>query len=308
MARRLAQATPAEQKAENFQLGLQLKCTRKVKVKEGEDKPPVKTQVKVWFCPTAVAQVDVGICPPEEAWAKFPSKDGTPYDPTQAVESELLECLLKHGLPKCSLVQALPPTRKRKRNTDVQYDTQEREDAQLSSSQRKKPAQNKQNATTKTRARPRKDLESGEGRGKSSSKARHKEPAPRSPTPPPPTFHLPEGLAELKARAQVIDLCEGEESSASEMYDSEDDPELAHAIRLSLIDRPIPSGSMQNTQSGSRRPTNGSAIAQQEMNMHRSSPTILDSPSIARHGPLIQSWTQSPWHLHSLLSKPLQPP
>ncbi|KAK5121673.1 hypothetical protein LTR85_004845 [Meristemomyces frigidus] len=100
LTRALARVNP-EQRSENLQYAIQLKRTRKPKI-DGGDAPP-KTEFKITFCPVPAIEIDLSQQPPEEDWSKRAEKDGTPYDPVQNVECEVLGCLLRHGLPEGAL-------------------------------------------------------------------------------------------------------------------------------------------------------------------------------------------------------------
>lgn len=250
VARRLARVLP-ENSAENVELGIQLKRTRKIKVKEGEEDPPAKSEVKIWFSPISIVEIDLMSCPPEEDWTKFAAKDGTPYDPTRPVECEMLECFLKHGLPKDALVEAPPPTRGRKRKTDA---TQEDKEDSPSKKKRKSPQHKSQqspgNAEGKKRGKPREDPTANSAKEKSKPKKKKKRKdseaqVTRPSSPPPATFQLPKGLAELKAKARVVLLCDDEDSASDEPYDSDED--LARATQLSLREYAVPSSSKETS-------------------------------------------------------------
>lgn len=114
VARRLARAESG-QREENLELGIQLKRTRRKK-EDGEDISN-PTEAKITFSPLPVVEIDLSERPPDEDWTKFAAKDGTPYDPTQSVECELLYCFLKHGLPAVALEYAIPAKRKRTEET-----------------------------------------------------------------------------------------------------------------------------------------------------------------------------------------------
>ena len=110
VARRLARVQP-DRRGENVELGIQLKRTRKKKQDGGDSN--VAIEAKITFSPLPVVDIDLSVRPPDEDWTKFVAKDGTPYDPTQVIECELLHCFLKHGLPDGALEYS--KTQKRKR-------------------------------------------------------------------------------------------------------------------------------------------------------------------------------------------------
>lgn len=240
VARRLANTSSPEQRAKNKDLGIQLKRTRKVKAKEGEEQPPATFEVKTLFSPAAVVEIDLSPCPPEEDWSKFAAKDGTPYDPTQPVECELLQCLLHHGLPEGGPVEAAPSARKVKRKTSAD----EGDAASPSAKKRKAPREeqrgSQESAEGKKHGRPPIDTSTAAAGGKPSAKRKKgdKESKSRSPSPPPATFRLPHGLEHLKAKARVVGLCDDEDSESGEPYASDEDPDLALAIQLSLKNHP----------------------------------------------------------------------
>lgn len=112
LTRALARSS-AEQRLENLQYGIQRKRTRKTK-KDGED-APAKSEIKVTFSPIPAIEIDLSQQPPEEDWSIWAEKDGSPYDPVQNIECDVLECFLRHGLPEGAADAAPePPKRKRK--------------------------------------------------------------------------------------------------------------------------------------------------------------------------------------------------
>lgn len=256
VARWLARVAP-ENRAENLELGIQLKRRRKVKIKEGEEEPPAKSEVKVWFSPLSVVEINLISCSPEEDWSKFAAKDGTPYDPTQPIECELLECLLKHGLPEDALVEAPPPKRARKRNADEPDDAGGSPASKKQRSSQPQGQESSPTAARKKHSRPRKDGTTDAAKPKSGSKKKKGgvAAAERSPSPPPATFQLPTGLAQLRATARVVNLCaDGEDDSSSDGSDDADgDSDLARAIQLSLMDTAGPNTSTAGSSLGAGR-------------------------------------------------------
>lgn len=248
VARRLARVPP-ERCAENLGLGIQLKRTRKVKVKEGEEEPPAISEVKIWFSPSSIVDTDLTTCPEAEDWTKFAAKDGTPHDPLLPVECEMLSYFLEHGLPKGALVEAPPPARGRKRKGEAGDDN-------AASPRQKKPMSSQRDthespgeAKAKKRGRPSKDQADAAADNQKLKQKEKKQAAPsRSPTPPPAIFRMPEGLAELQTRARVINLCGDEEDSENESddpdEDPDEDPDLALAVQLSLAQQAAVTSSM----------------------------------------------------------------
>ena len=119
VTRRLARAHADEREA-NRELGIVLKGTRKKNDVEDADD---RIEAKVTFLLLAVVDIDLSQRPDGEDWTKFSAKDGTPYDPTQSVECEVLRCFLKYGLPDEGLEQAEPARRKRKTVGDTEIST-----------------------------------------------------------------------------------------------------------------------------------------------------------------------------------------
>lgn len=179
---------------------MQLKRTGKVKAKECEDEPPAKSEVKVWFSPVSVVEIELGARPPEEDLTRLATKDGTPHDPTQPVERELIDCILKQGLPEGALAEAPAPARGRKRKTNADGV----EDGSPSSSQKKpRPSQETdgdfyENAGEKKRGKPRKKPHAGvvtaEPSSRKSGGKKQSDSKPRSPNPPSATLQLPKSL------------------------------------------------------------------------------------------------------------------
>nr|POE85395.1 flap endonuclease gen like 1 [Quercus suber] len=134
MVRALARATP-EQRRENLKYKIELKRTRTVKPKDDED-PPVKPEVKITYSPLYNFQIDLSR-PPEEDWSKWMGKDGTPYDPTQDLDFEILDCFLRHGLAADEYpIEAIRTPRKRKASTATPSSSM-RSDDTVTPSQRK---------------------------------------------------------------------------------------------------------------------------------------------------------------------------
>ncbi|KAK4539159.1 hypothetical protein LTR36_001196, partial [Oleoguttula mirabilis] len=225
LTRALARTT-AELRVENLQYAIQLKRTRKPK--EGEAAPP-KTEVKVTFCPVPAIGIDLSQQPPEEDWSKRVEKDGTPYDPVQNVECEVLSCLLRHGLPERAL-ETVPTPARRKRKSE--------EDPAESSQPKKRKTKAKTAAedgaddelpemgpaptvpTAKKRGRPKKDA-STDAPPKPPRKRVKKAVAAQTtvekpPSPPPATFRLPRGYVPPPAHEVPTVLTLDDSSSESE--------------------------------------------------------------------------------------------
>ena len=118
LIRRLLKVDPHSKDA-NLELGINLRRTRKKK--EAENDAHTRDEAKITFSPMPVVGIDLSQQPLDEDWTKFAAKDGTPYDPTQNVECEVLHCFLEHGLPRGSLESA--PLAKRKRAIDESSST-----------------------------------------------------------------------------------------------------------------------------------------------------------------------------------------
>lgn len=117
LARLLARDVSPARKEENSQLGIQLKPTRRRKPAEGIE-VPAKSEVKIMYSAHLLAEVDLSETPEGEDWPNFSAKDGTPYDPMQKIEGEILECFLQHGLPKGALNVVISPKKRQRKSTD----------------------------------------------------------------------------------------------------------------------------------------------------------------------------------------------
>ncbi|KAK4553765.1 hypothetical protein LTR86_009263 [Recurvomyces mirabilis] len=108
-----------QQRSNNVRYGMVLKRTRKAKVVDGEELA-AKAERKIIFAPLPLVDIDGSQQPLEEDWSIWASQDGKPYDPTEPIECEILECFLREGLPEGSLVVApTPTTKKRKADGDL---------------------------------------------------------------------------------------------------------------------------------------------------------------------------------------------
>ncbi|TKA64300.1 hypothetical protein B0A55_09775, partial [Friedmanniomyces simplex] len=94
----------------------------KRKTTDGED-APAKAERKITFLANPAVEIDLGERPPEEDWSIWDGKDGSPYDPFQPVECEVLDCFLHHGLPEDAIVTTTAPTRKKRKNEDDAEDS-----------------------------------------------------------------------------------------------------------------------------------------------------------------------------------------
>lgn len=230
--------------AENVQYGVQLKRTRKAKTDDGEEAPS-KSEVKITFLVLPAMEIDLSQQPPGEDWSIWAGKDGTPYDPLQPVECEVLDCLLKYGLPADGIAAPSPPKRKRKSAEESS------EPAEVSRKRRKKATDGGSDVdngeTAATAERPKKrgkahntaPDEGGEGQDmttanssnaaaepKRAKKAKKwtsgtSAPIEKATTHPPPVFRLPSAdfswlsqklASSQKGPASVVDLCAGDES------------------------------------------------------------------------------------------------
>ena len=218
VTRRLARAH-ADQREANMELGILLKRTRK---KNDTGNTGERAEAKVIFSPLAVVDIDLSQRPDGEDWTKFTAKYGTPYDPTQSVDGEILCCFLKHGLPDGALEEAKPARRKRKTTEDGESS------ANASSSKKRKttpPLGDVQDGCVESHqtARPEKECSTfpkKRGRTKkqpptatvdalSTSKDDNDQNAPSSSGAP--VFRQAQGLLDL--RATIIDLCDEDETS-----------------------------------------------------------------------------------------------
>ena len=228
----LARAT-TEQRTENMSFGIQLKRTSKKK--KAEDNETSKSEVKIMFSPIPVVEIDLSQRPPEEDWSKF-DKDGSPYDSTQNIECEVLECFLRHGLPDGALEAPVQPSKaiKRKRKTNDQApessppSKRQRPsnssigDADAAGAGAQTPGdamQSQGEPVPKKRGRPRKDAESGSSAKKTTKKKQRKSktgnetPAPIE-THPPPVFKQPRAMPLFKT--SIVDLGADDSDSQSE--------------------------------------------------------------------------------------------
>ena len=206
LTRRLVQVEP-EQRDQNLELGIQLKRTRK---KTDEDDIDVRTEAKVTFSPMPLVEIDLSQQPPEEDWAKFTAKDGTPYDPTQSVECEVLCCFLNHGLQDGALEYVKPAKRKRNEENPtsasstppkrqrVDLDTKRCKSLEhVDSLARDEESRNSTKAMPKKRGRPKKQSQ-GEQKASSNATAMKKdEEVPEDP--PPALFQQSRALLDLRA-------------------------------------------------------------------------------------------------------------
>lgn len=232
LTRALARVTP-EQRSENLQYAVQLKRTRKTK-KDGEDAPP-KAQAKVTFCPVPAIEIDMSQPPPEEDWSKHAEKDGTPYDPLQNVECEVLSCLLQHGLPEGALETVPSPAKRKRKSADTPAESSTAE----TSKKRKKQKKNQDDETSilagqhepadaelatsppavKKRGRPKKDASTDAASKPPRKRAKKGDKTPatveKSPSPPPAAFKMPRGYTARPAHVPEV-LTLGDSSSESE--------------------------------------------------------------------------------------------
>ena len=111
----------AEKCAANLSFGIELKRTRPKKDEDGGTK--TKSEVKITFSPIPVVEIDLSTQPADEDWTQFAGKDGTPYDPRQDLECEVLECLLRLGLPDGTLDQLAESSKTAKRKRKARDDT-----------------------------------------------------------------------------------------------------------------------------------------------------------------------------------------
>lgn len=120
LTRALVRASP-EQRAENLKYVIKLKRTR---TKKGgpESDGSVSGERKISFLPSRAVKIDLSRQPEDEDWGKFAAADGTPYDPMQSIECEVLECFLKNGLPEGALDAQDEPSTSKKRKSVAHRD------------------------------------------------------------------------------------------------------------------------------------------------------------------------------------------
>lgn len=206
---RLARVMP-DQRVSNIELGIELKRSRKRK--DETDNVDDRTEAKVKFSPLSVVDIDLSQCPVEEDWTGFAAKDGTPYDPVQKVECEILHCFLKNGLPEGALEYATPAKRKRKeqelQSSSTSTPTKRRKTASVDSDPGAQVvsstvdegtlARDGRNATSKKRGRPRKDP-SDPAKNKNSAITKAKDSRGDVPDDPPlAVFRQPRALLDLR--------------------------------------------------------------------------------------------------------------
>ncbi|KAK4997284.1 hypothetical protein LTR66_003259, partial [Elasticomyces elasticus] len=118
LVRTLAQ-TQSDQRDSNRCYAVLLKKSTKRETNEPQ------IELKVTFLPQEVVSIDVTTQPPEEDWEVFrDKKSGVLYEPTQRIECELLQCVLRYSLPE--VVFNAPPissARKKRKRADEQEDS-----------------------------------------------------------------------------------------------------------------------------------------------------------------------------------------
>jgi hypothetical protein len=201
----------------NTTFDIQLKRTIKKKSGNGDDsEEPTELERKITFYPLPAVEIDLRE-PEGEDWSIWEGKDGSHYDPAGRVESNILDCFLKHGLPERYLTSPEPPKRQRKQKATIAAPDSAEASASVPSINAEAAAPK---SAPKKRGRPKKDATaaaddveaiSSEGvpqapqkRGRPKKDANAPTPNPSSkrkkpskddvvPTPPPAVFRLPRG-------------------------------------------------------------------------------------------------------------------
>ncbi|KAF2159574.1 hypothetical protein M409DRAFT_60648 [Zasmidium cellare ATCC 36951] len=179
---------------------------------------PTKCEVKIMYSAHELVEIDLSAQPPDEDWSEFAEKDGTPYDPRNKIEYEMLECLLQHGLPEGSW-DAPAKAKKGKARTS-------KDDGSLGeSSDQKQPVDQvstgeRTKAPPKKRGRPPKDPSKVSTSQPARKKRKSKSAEVKSPSPPPSTFRHVE-LPDSPPRSRVVDLLdEDDDDHDSDLFSS----------------------------------------------------------------------------------------
>ncbi|OQN98089.1 hypothetical protein B0A48_15921 [Cryoendolithus antarcticus] len=117
MTKHLAQCSSDAVRHDNdARFDIRLKRTRKKKIDTSEEGPAL-SEIKVTFNPLPAVEIDINGEPEGEDWSIWKTKDGVHYDPAEWIECEVLNCILRHGLPPGSLQEPESVARKpRKRS------------------------------------------------------------------------------------------------------------------------------------------------------------------------------------------------
>ncbi|KAI9651652.1 MAG: hypothetical protein M1831_000555 [Alyxoria varia] len=110
LARSLRQTNSAQKSRTNL---FDIKIHPRKGKKAAGTTPPAN--VKISFSPTAVTSIDISSQPAEEDWSLLKTKDCPDYHPTQRVECDMLECLVRRSVPEDLLDIAALTDRKEKR-------------------------------------------------------------------------------------------------------------------------------------------------------------------------------------------------
>lgn len=100
---------------DNTSFDVKIKKTKAKKGADGEES--ARAETKITFLPLKALSIAVSQQPMEEDWFSkgFVGKDGEPYDPKQRIECEVLDCILRNGLPSEVLNAPLEaPVRKKR--------------------------------------------------------------------------------------------------------------------------------------------------------------------------------------------------
>ncbi|KAK4631789.1 hypothetical protein CLAFUW4_03073 [Fulvia fulva] len=223
LVRRLARIQPS-QREENLRYNVKLKPTRAIKSADGVVQ--LKTEAKITYAASLLVDNDPTTKSPEEDWTKHAAKDGTPYNPTENIEGEVLRCFLEHGLPPGTYDAPVKPKKSRAKSVKaMEADEQISESnggvaddniagqAQPATTSRKRKRPTKSHAEDVAQSvAPKKRSRSSNndsGGPKANRTGKGNNDAAGTPSPPPMTFKIP---AAMNIGADVVDLCDESES------------------------------------------------------------------------------------------------
>ena len=118
LARKLTRDVTDVRRQENLSYGVALRRTMNRKAKDGTDLG-LPAEINIKFSAAFLVEIDLSRAPPGEDWTSTVKGDGVPYDPMQPLDSVMLSCFLKHGLPEGALDKPEPsPKKKRKKSSE----------------------------------------------------------------------------------------------------------------------------------------------------------------------------------------------